>query len=150
MPTLHTQIEINAPRSLVWEALIRKDEWHWWNTFLFDADATRPMAQGRTLYLHLRRLERDEPTDLSPLVTLVDPRICLRWVAKLPGFQSEHVFELQDAGPHRTLYIHQERCRGLLVGVFLPFTRQDEKQGMQRMAHQLKRYAEYRQYQGWR
>jgi len=146
MPTLHAEIEINAPRSVVWEALMRKDEWRRWNTFLFDADPALPIRQGQSIFLSLRRLEADEFTDFEPVVTLVQPQVCLRWVAKMPGFQSEHVFELQDIGPYRTLYSHQERIKGALAGLFLPFIRQDEKQGIRRMARQLKRYIEHREY----
>jgi hypothetical protein len=150
MPTLHIEIEINAPRAVVWEALIRKDEWRRWNTFLFDADPALPIRQGQAIFLSVRRLEDDEDTDIDPLVTLVNPQVCLRWVAKMPGFKSEHVFELQDLGPTRTLYSHQERFKGVLSNLFLPFIRQDERQGIRRMARQLKRYVEHRQYRQYR
>ena len=146
MPTLRTEIEINAPRSLVWEVLMRKDEWRRWNTFLFDGDPALAIRQGREIFLSIRRLEDDESTDFEPLITLVQPDVCLRWVARMPGFKSEHSFEIQDLSPTRTLYTHQERFRGMLSTVFLPFIRQDEKQGMRRMARQSKRYVEHREY----
>ena len=150
MPTLYTEIEINAPRHLVWEALIRKDEWRRWNTFLFDADPALPIRQGQEIFLFMRRLEEDESTDFEPLVTLVQPQACLRWVAQMPGFKSEQVFELQDLGSNRTIYIHRERFKGVLSRLFLPFIRQDEKQGIRRMARQLKRYVERREYRQYR
>lgn len=150
MPTLHTEIEINAPRAVVWEALVRKDEWRRWNTFLFDADPALPIRQGQEIFLSVRRLEDDESTDFEPLITLVQPPVCLRWIARIPGFKSEHSFEIQDIGPTRTLYTHQERYRGALSSLFLPFIRQDEKQGMKRMARQLKRYVERREYRQYR
>lgn len=146
MPTLHTQIEINAPRHLIWEALLHKEEWRRWNTFLFDADPALPIRQGRSVLLSVRRLEEDEFTDFEPLVTLVQSEVCLRWVAEMPGFKSEQTFEFQSLGPNRTLYMHSERFKGLLSNVFLPFIRQDEKQGMKRMARQLKRYVEKQEY----
>ena len=146
MPTLRTQIEINAPRHIVWDALMRKDEWRRWNTFLFDADPALPIRQGQDIFLSVRRLEDDEFTDFEPLVTLVQPETCLRWIARMPGFKSEQTFELQSLGPNRTVYMHCERFKGLLANVFLPFIRQDEKQGIQRMARQLKRYVERREY----
>ncbi|MEM9504427.1 MAG: SRPBCC domain-containing protein, partial [Cyanobacteria bacterium P01_E01_bin.43] len=96
MPTLRTEIEINAPRSLIWEALMRKDEWRRWNTFLFDGDPALAIHQGREIFLSIRRLEDDESTDFEPLITLVQPHVCLRWVARMPGFKSEHSFEMQD------------------------------------------------------
>jgi hypothetical protein len=150
MPTLHTKIEINAPRQVVWDVLVRKDEWRRWNTFLFDGDPALPIRQGQSVFLSIRRLEDDEPTDFEPQITLMQPDICLRWVAKIPGFRSEHTFELQDAGSNRTFYNHQERFEGALSNVFLPFIRQDEKQGIKRMARQLKRYIEHREYRQYR
>ncbi|MEM9006563.1 MAG: SRPBCC domain-containing protein [Cyanobacteria bacterium P01_F01_bin.86] len=150
MPTLRTEIEINAPRHLVWEALIRKDEWRRWNTFLFDADPALPIRQGQAIFLSVRRLEDDEYTDFEPLITLVQPNVCLRWMAKMPGFKSEQTFELQEISPNRTLYRHCTRFKGLLANVFLPFIRQDEKQGIKRMARQLKRHVEHREYRQYR
>ena len=146
MPTLRIQIEINAPRAVVWEALTRKDEWRRWNTFLFDGDPALSLRQGQEVFLSVRRLEDDEFTDFEPLITLVQPNNCLRWIAKMPGFKSESAFELQDLSPTRTLYTHQQRFKGILSTIFLPFIRQDEKQGMKRMARQLKRYVEHREY----
>lgn len=150
MPTIYTEIEINAPRPVVWEALIRKDEWRRWNTFLFDADPALPIRQGQAVVLSIRRLEEDESTDFEPVIMLMQPEVCLRWVAQMPGFKSEHVFELQDLGPSRTLYSHRERFKGILSNIFLPFIRADEKQGMRRMARQLKRYIERRNYRQYR
>lgn len=146
MPTLRTEIEINASCNRVWDALIRKDEWRRWNTFLFDADPALPIRQGREIFLSVRRLEDDEFTDFEPLITLVQPEICLRWIAQMPGFKSEQTFELQGLGPNRTLYTHSERFKGILSHMFLPFIRQDEKQGIKRMARQLKRHVERREY----
>lgn len=150
MPTLYTEIEINGPRQQIWDILLQKDEWRRWNTFLYDNDPAVSICQGHTLYLSVRRLEADEATDIDPLVTLVQPPTCLRWVAQMPGFKSEHVFELQDLGPNRTIYMHRERFKGILSGLFLPFIREDEKHGMRRMARQLKRQVEQQRYRQYR
>lgn len=150
MPNLYTDIEINAPRAAVWEALVRKEQWQFWNTYLYDGDSALPFQQGQAVFLLVRRLEEDEATEFEPLVTLLQPEVCLRWLAKMPGFKSEQVFELQDLGPNRTKYIHRERFTGALSRLFLPFLRQDEKLGIRRMAHQLKRYVERQAYQEYR
>jgi hypothetical protein len=146
MPSLYAEIDINAPRALVWQTLIRKDQWRWWNTFLYDCNPDRPIRQGAEVALALCRQEGDEFTDFEPRITLVQPERCLRWLAKMPGFKSEQVFELQDLGPNRTQYIHRERFQGALSTLFMPFIKQDERQGLQRMARQLKRYTERQVY----
>lgn len=146
MPSFYTEIDINASREAVWDALIHKEEWYRWNTFLYDMDPKLPFRQGRQVLLSLRRLEGEEETEFQPVVTLLQPNRCLRWLAKAPGLKTEHLFELADLGPNRTQYIHQERISGVFSPVFWPFIRHDEKQGLRRMARQIKRYVENRYY----
>jgi hypothetical protein len=150
MPSFYTEIEINAPRSLVWSALVSKRDWLRWNTFLYDLDPDRPFAKGQSTLLSMRRVPGDEETEFKAFVALMQPEVCLRWVYAAPGFRSEHVFELQDIGVDRTKYTHQERIAGALSKVFLPFIRQDELQGMKRMAWELKQYTERREQRGGR
>lgn len=143
MSSLYTEIDIEAPRTSVWDALIHKEEWRRWNTFLFDCDPRLPFAQGRDVFLALCRLEGEDETEFQPKVLLLHPEVCLQWKTKVPGLVSEHIFELEDIGPNRTRYIHRERFSGPLSALFLPFIRRDEKQGQKRMAWQLKRYVEF-------
>ncbi|MBE9177706.1 SRPBCC domain-containing protein [Oculatella sp. LEGE 06141] len=142
MPSLYTEIEINAPKTAVWQALIRKQDWLKWNTFLYDRDATKAFVQGKTVFLSLRRLAEEAETEFEPMVTLLQPETCLVWVYSAPGFRSEHVFELQDVGRQRTKYIHRETFSGTVSRLFLVFLRQDEQQGLRRMARELKRHVE--------
>lgn len=149
MPSFYIEIDINAPRFEVWDALVHKEEWHRWNTFLYDVDPTLPLRQGQAVLLALRRLEGEANNEFHPTVTLIQPERCLRWIARVPGLKTEHVFELEDIGPNRTKYIHQERLSGFFSRVFLPFIRSDEKEGLRRMARQLKRYVEDRYRRQW-
>lgn len=144
MASLYTEIEINAPKQRVWRALFQKDKWKHWNTFLFDCDSTQAFRQGQEVFLSLRRLPDEEETEFEPLVTLVKPDICLSWISSVPGFRNEYVFELQEIGVSRTKYVHKTHYSGMLTRIFLPFIREDERQGIQRMARELKRYVESR------
>ena len=144
MPSLHTTIEIAASRQQVWQALIRKDTWKYWNTFLYDCDARRPFAEGREVFLALRRVLGEEETEFQPIVTLLQPEVSLQWKAAIPGFVSRQMFELQTIGRDRTQYIHQEKFSGVMTRLFLPFIRHDEHQGIKRMAWELKQYVEAR------
>jgi hypothetical protein len=143
MPSLYAEIEINAPAEQVWNALIRKQDWRLWNTFLFDCDPALAFSPGRSVHLAMQRLEGDEETEFQPLVTVMQGPIRLKWVSKIPGLRSEHSFELQEITPGRTRYLHRDTFSGMLASVFLPFIRHDERQGLRRMAHQLKRYVEH-------
>lgn len=140
--SLYTEIEIEAPHQLVWQVLLQKEQWQYWNTFLFDLDASQPFKQGEEVSLALRRLPNEEETEFQPKVTLVQPQVCLAWVSQIPGFRNEYVFELQEIGMGRTKYVHRDNFSGFLSRVFLPFIRQDEQLGIKRMARELKRYAE--------
>ncbi|MDX2239594.1 MAG: SRPBCC domain-containing protein [Leptolyngbyaceae cyanobacterium bins.302] len=144
MPSLYTAVEINAPRRKVWRVLYHKELWMYWNTFLYDGDPEQNFVEGRKVLLSLQRVPGEEITEFQPQVVRVQPYACLHWVSTIPGFVSEHNFELQDVGRDRTQYIHQERFSGRLTRLFLPFIRQDEQQGIRRMARELKWYVEER------
>ncbi|GAB4192612.1 MAG: hypothetical protein Fur006_37130 [Coleofasciculaceae cyanobacterium] len=142
MACLYTEIEINAPKQRVWQALFHKDQWKYWNTFLYDCNSNVPFRQGHEVFLSLRRLPHEEETEIEPLITQVQPYSCLSWVSSIPGFRNEYVFELQEIGVGRTQYIHKNFYSGFLTRLFLSFIRQDEQRGNQRMARELKRYVE--------
>ncbi len=142
MALLYTEIEINAPKQRVWQALFQKDQWKYWNTFLYDCDSRTPFCKGHEVFLSLRRLPDEEETEIEPLVIQVQPNICLSWICSIPGFRNEYVFELQEIGLGRTKYIHKNYYSRFLTRLFLPFIREDEQRGNQRMARELKRYVE--------
>jgi hypothetical protein len=144
MPSLYTEIEIQAPKSIVWQALVRKEKWLQWNTFLYDRNAALPFKQGHIVQLSLKRVSAEAETEFEPRIVLLQPDVCLRWIYAAPGFRSEHIFELQEIGRNRTKYIHQEQLSGPMTVLFLPFLRQDEQQGLRRMARELKQYVERR------
>ena len=142
MTTIYAEVEINAPKELVWDALIVKENWMYWNTFLYDCKPSQHFQPGQKVSLSLRRLTEDEETEFEGLVTLLQSEVCLQLVSSLPGLRNEHIFELQEIGFRRTKYIHKERFSGILSRVFVPFIREDEQKGIQRMARELKRYVE--------
>ncbi|MEO0648206.1 MAG: SRPBCC domain-containing protein [Cyanobacteria bacterium J06650_10] len=142
MPSLYSEIDINAPQSVVWDALVRKDQWRFWNTFLYDCDPGLRIARGNEIFLAMQRLEGDEETEFQPLITMLRPPTMMRWVSTIPGLRCEHVFELRENVPGRTRYMHREVFSGILSKVFLPFIRQDERQGLRRMSQQLKMHVE--------
>lgn len=142
MPSLYTAVEIYASRRQVWRVLYHKELWLYWNTFLYDDAPNRPFVVGQNVLLSMRRVPGEAITEFQPRVTLVQPDVCLQWVSTIPGFACESHFELQAIGRDRTQYIQQERFSGRLTRLLLPFIRQDEHQGICRMAQELKRYCE--------
>lgn len=142
MPSLHTEIEIDAPKHQVWRVLFHKEDWVKWNSFLFDRNSAIPFQAGREVKLSLLRSIEEEEIEFHPSITILQPGVCLGWMSALPGFRTENVFELEEIGLGRTKYIHRENFSGWLVAMFLPSIREDEQKGMERMARELKRYVE--------
>ena len=136
------EVEIEASRRKVWRALFHKEQWQHWNTFLYDCEPDKPFALKQEVILAVRRSPTDEETVFQPLVRLLQPEVCLSWESEIPGFCNKSVFELQEIGVGRTKYIHKQEFSGWMTKLFLPFIREDEKRGMERMAYELKRYVE--------
>lgn len=109
---------------------------------MFDCDPVHPFKLGEETSLSLRRFPEEEETEFQPLVTVLQPEVCLAWVSQIRGFRNEYVFELMDIGIDRTRYVHRNIFSGFLTPVFLPFIREDEQQAIKRMARDLKRYVE--------
>lgn len=142
MPSLYAEIEIVASRKQVWQALIQKEKWMYWNTFLYDRDPELQFRRGEEVFLALRRTPDEEETEFQPTITLLEPESTLRWFSSIPGFQNQHIFEIQDMGMGRTKYVHRESFSGWMAQMIFPFIRQDELSGLRRMARELKQYVE--------
>jgi hypothetical protein len=143
MPSLSTEITIHAARSLVWQTLITKERWLYWNTFLFDRDPRQPFVEGKRVMLSVRRTDTDDEVEFESLITVVNPNACLQWQSTAPGFRTRQTFELQDIDVNVTRYRHQETFSGALSPLLLSFIRRDELQGLRRMAAELKTYVEH-------
>jgi len=142
MTRLYTEIKIEASQRKVWYALYEKQDWFKWNTFLWDRNPNQPFILNQEVTLAVRRRPHEEETVFQPLVQVLQPQICLSWIAEIPGFRNQTVFELQEIGLGRTKYIYHQEFSGWLTRVFLPFIQEDEKRGMERMAYELKEYVE--------
>ncbi|MGB3491563.1 MAG: SRPBCC domain-containing protein [Elainellaceae cyanobacterium] len=143
MPSFYAEIEIDAPRSRVWNVLLNKQEWKTWNSFLFDRTPERPFESGRSLLLAQRRKVREPETTFEAQIIRLQPDYSLYWRCEAPGYRSEHRFDLLDSGYGRTKYSHREKISGRLAWLFTPVIRHDEQLGMRRMAYELKQYAEW-------
>jgi len=142
MPAARVAIDIEAPPQLVWRVLTAKEQWRYWNTFLYDRDPRVPLQRGRRLALVLRCDPSGEEKLLAPTVTWLRAERHLQWVAALPGWRRECRFELEALGPNRTRYRHQHRFCGPLARALARPASRRERPGLQRMARELKAYAE--------
>jgi hypothetical protein len=142
MPSLYTETIINAPIRQVWRILSDKDNWMYWNTYLYDCSFRLPITEGRDILLAIRRVPGDEPIEFQAKIRLYQPPHSLSWIASIPGFRNRTSFELQDIGDGCTQYRHQESYSGTFSRFALKFIRDDQQAGMRRMARELKVFAE--------
>lgn len=142
MPSLYTEIEINAPCQQVWHILMHKESWMYWNTYLYDCDPRRPLVEGKDVLLSVRRLPGEAETEFQARVTIIQPIGYLQLMTTIPGLRHKQTFELHPLGRDRTQYIHHQSFRGILARVIVPFIQADEHKGIRRMAWELKDYAE--------
>jgi hypothetical protein len=142
MPSLYTETIINAPIQQVWRTLTDKEGWMYWNTYLYDCSFRLPIVEGRDVILAIRRVAGDEPIEFQARIMILQQPHCLSWVASIPGYRNKTVFELQDLGDGCTQYRHQESYSGTFSRFALRFIRDDQHQGIRRMARELKIFAE--------
>ena len=112
---LHTEIEIDAPPSVVWEILTDLPAYADWNPFVVESSGI--VAQGERLTNRLQPPGGRAMT-FRPTVTEVVPERSFEWLGRLGlprVFDGRHRFELHPVGDGRTRFVHTEDLRGLLV-----------------------------------
>ncbi len=139
-----TQIEIQAPASVVWDLLIDLDQYHRWNPFIVQAKGR--IAPGARVEVSPQLTARRRTT-FWPDVTSYVEGCQFAWTGAIvhPWFaQGEHLFRLQPIAADRVLLEHNEvffGIGGLLVGLLGAKLTQ---RGFDAMNRALKREAESR------
>ncbi|MBX9472524.1 SRPBCC domain-containing protein [Microcella sp.] len=113
-----TSIEIDRPAAAVWSALVDRDRYPQWNTFI--------RTWSGDLAVGARQLVRIEPTKTSgqtfrPRITDLEPGRLLVWLGRvgLPGvLDGRHRFEIEPIDAHHSRLVHSEVLTGMLVPVF--------------------------------
>ena len=141
MPSIHTEIEIEAPVAEVWEVLTEWGAYPAWNP-LVDS-VVGELREGARLAVHLR-LGRARLPIVTKLVAL-QPERELRWVghALVPGiFDGEHSFAMEPLPQARTRFVHAERFSGVAAGLVLRLVGEQTRAGFEAMNRALKRRCE--------
>jgi hypothetical protein len=128
MRLIETEIEIDAPPSAVWAALIGFADYPAWNPFIRQASGR--LTPRSIVTLRMFPGDGSKPRTFTP--TLLEAREDeeLRWLGKMstPGlFSSEHVFTLTPLPGDRTRLVQSERFKGLLVRVLRKTLDQTER-----------------------
>ena len=137
--TVHAQMVVNAPRTLVWSLLSDFEGYARWNPYIVRARGAARKGARIELWMEFNegKLEKFECDVLD-----VKVRRKLRWRCRkyLPGLlDREQTFHVLPLGPDRVQLVYDGRLEGLLQ----PFTDLDNVvRGYERMARALKDRAE--------
>ena len=138
---LHTEIQIDAPPSDVWNALTDAERFSEWNPFL--QEMRGDLEVGNKLSVTIAPPGKSS-MQFTPLVLRVDENRELRWRGKLGVrgiMDGEHVFELipTESG---TRFVHYEAFSGVLVPFLRGMLERDTRPGFVAMNEALKVRAE--------
>lgn len=118
MKNLHTEIEIKAPASKVWEILMDFEKYPEWNPFIksIKGDPT----EGGRLEISLQ-LPESKAMKFKPRVLASKANSEFRWLGHLiiPGlFDGEHKFRLKEKEGGTTKFVQCEDFKGFLLPLF--------------------------------
>jgi hypothetical protein len=139
---LRTEIDIEAPRQRVWNALTDFARFPEWNPFVLAVEGEP--EKGVRLQVTLRTSAGGEMT-FRPVVLAAERERELRWRGRLllPGlFDGERYFQLSDGSPGLTRLVHGERFSGLLVPWVRVSLERDTRQRFVAMNRAVKRRLE--------
>jgi hypothetical protein len=139
---LTTEIDINAPRSRIWQILTNTEAFVRWNPLIPSMRGS--LQPGATIRITLTP-PRLKPFAIRPKVIHVDKEHALVWLGRLglPGlFDGEHHFELEEVGDGQTRFMHWEQFSGLLAPFLKKMINHSVKEGFEQMNAALKRRAE--------
>lgn len=139
---LNTNIEIDAPANVVWEALTDFGRYNQWNPFI--RSIRGEAKQGGRLEILIQPPNGSEMT-FRPVILELRPERELRWIGQLllPGIlDSEHQFQIESLGENRTRLINREVFFGLLVPLLWRDLNTNIRQGFEEMNRALKKLVE--------
>lgn len=134
---IHTAIEIDAPRSVVWDILADNRAYPLWNPYHVQVGGTLREGQALDVVIHK---PNGETVHIEPRVLRIRPETELTWGGGIKGvFFGEHVFELSSVDERTTRLVHKERFSGFAI----PFASLEAiEEGYRRMNRALKTRAE--------
>jgi hypothetical protein len=139
--TIHTEIDIAAPASRVWDILIATDQWAEWNPF---AKVSGRFAMDERLNVEITPPGK-KPMKFTPTVVKLEPGREVRWLGHLGVrglFDGEHGFRVVPEDVERCRFEQFETFRGLLAAPILWLSGDVTRRGFEAMNRALKARAE--------
>ncbi len=140
---LLTEVEIDAPRDLVWSILSDIASYHEWNPFI--TAFSGPLKVGEHICVTISPPDSSD-FRFTPQLLVFDEGREIRWRGKMIAafvFSGEHYLTLHDVGNGRTKLVHGEEFEGFLLK-FMKRQMGATARGFALMNQALKRRAEAR------
>ncbi|MEN8723640.1 MAG: SRPBCC domain-containing protein [Alphaproteobacteria bacterium] len=141
---IHTEIDIDAPRQLVWDVLVDLDRHTDWNPFIRKIEGT--IGPGEKLHMEPRTDDgRDHAFD--PVVTEYVAGKSFAWTGNVLHrliASGIHRFDLEDLSDGRCRVHHDEIFSGLLLPITILYAGGKTRRGFEEMNVALKGEVESR------
>jgi hypothetical protein len=140
---LHSEIEIDASASQLWDVLTDFDAYPDWNPFIRRIHG-QPTVGGQLEVV----LEPPGGRAMTfrPEVLAAEPGREFRWLGRLWGipklFDGEHIFEIEPLGESRARFVQREKFSGVLVPLLARSLKTDTQRGFEAMNRALKEQVE--------
>jgi len=142
MKELRSQIEIEATAERVWQVLTDFAAYPEWNPFIRRVNGQPEVEEQLVVRM---KPSGTRGMTFRPTVMKAEPNRQLRWLGHLlvPGiFDGEHIFEIEELGSERVLFIQREVFKGLLVPLLARSLDRDTQRGFEEMNRALRERAE--------
>ena len=141
MKEVYTEIEINAPASVVWNILTDFNDFSRWNPFI--RKISGKLQEGAQIETFIKP-PNSKGMKFRPKILTYAPEMELRWLGNLlipKLFDGEHSLIIDKINENKVLFIQKERFSGLFVPFFSE-TLKDTEFGFEMMNRALKEEAE--------
>ena len=138
MRVIAAEVEIEAPETLIWDALSDLESYGEWNPFLTSASGN--IEEGARVELFIKP-PRAKGTYINPRIVLVEEGRGFSWRNNMlfPGlFDTEHYFIIDPIDDTRCRFVQGEEVSGLLSIPILCLIGGATRRGMERMNETLK------------
>ena len=116
-----TELEIDAPPSLVWKVLCDFEAYPEWNPFVLSMRSQ--LKEGAKAMAHFD-MGFKRPLPMPLRIVTVDPEREFAWAGGTePFMQGRHYFRLESLPNDRTRLTHGEKFTGVLGGIAAPLVK---------------------------
>lgn len=141
MEIIESRIEINAPKSLVWEVLLDFDSYHEWNPFTPKIECD--FRVGNPVHLHVDMKQNQKIRVQTETLLWVKEEESIAWgITKTFPVKTERAQILSELEPNKTLYYTYDKFWGILVPIVMLGFQKDIQKGFDAVAQGLKKRAE--------